>query len=597
MLILMGFPALSGQLAAQSGMADPPAPMPREQEVTVMRGGQSVILLSAIGRSADNAKYLIRSQPTGGRLSDLATIRPGIAALVYTHGGGGQQYDEFTYAAQAPDSPVSAPARIRIRIDDPLPVFSFPSQVDFGDVLIGHGTVLEVALKNLGGGTIKGTATADAGWSIEGSPDYLLSQGIPVRLKLRFDPDEKRAYLGSLSFSHDKTQTIRLSGKGWEPLEVHPLSIEFQPCENGETDPAEIRFKNHSKDVSVLTIDADPGVKTPQLLQVAPSSEASMQVLALPSSPEGVAGNIRISHEKGEFSIPFRVFPSPGNVGFSPGKGLDFGELQTGQTALRKLSLTNTGGLKINLVIELPPLFFVNGPSTISLLPGESREVEIGLEPIEPNHIQATGTLRGSTQILPLPLTAKVSQSKSDSSSQSPNIQAVSPTISLQTEIGDEIVLPGPAFQELQLLEQTKKSLSIGWMDPTERAVASRLEERVIRIDPEGHVKIDWSPLATVRPSGTGEGKYQANLRRLSPGTRLFFRIVTLGANDQILAVSGPFSISTKSSMPGPHGSFGWVLVAVLIIAILGISFFGHKRRRDLLNEDLRNLRKLEEEK
>ena len=204
---------------AREGLTEPPPPMPQVVSVQVFRGESVRIPLQARGRAAMEARFLIRHSPTLGKLGEVRPYRPGIALVEYTHRGGtADQTDGFTYAAQSPASPVSAPAQVTIRIVDRPAELQHPEEIDFGSVLVGETVRQYLFLQNVGGVPLR--------TEIEVEPEWVLPKGKVVEIPARgsiewpveFSPQQDQAYTGVVRFSHNDRAVIRLKGEGQEPL-------------------------------------------------------------------------------------------------------------------------------------------------------------------------------------------------------------------------------------------------------------------------------------------------------------------------------------------------------------------------------------------
>ncbi len=111
--------ALLAVAAAQADPKDPPIvppPMAQPQSLSIFRGRSIDVPLRAQGRAPGQLKFLIRSLPAKGRLSEIRLTGPKSAEITYFHDDTSEETDSFTFAVQAFDSPVSAAAPITITI-------------------------------------------------------------------------------------------------------------------------------------------------------------------------------------------------------------------------------------------------------------------------------------------------------------------------------------------------------------------------------------------------------------------------------------------------------------------------------------------------
>ena len=114
-----------------------PPPMAQPQTLSIFRGENIEVPLSAQGRAPSQLKFLIRSLPSKGRLGEIRVTGPKSAEVSYFHDETSEGSDSFTFAVQAIDSPVSAAAPITISICEEPPTLSVVKSVDFGTMEVG----------------------------------------------------------------------------------------------------------------------------------------------------------------------------------------------------------------------------------------------------------------------------------------------------------------------------------------------------------------------------------------------------------------------------------------------------------------------------
>lgn len=106
-----------------------------------------------------------------------------------------------------------------------------PERLDFGPAWIGHPASLDLVLSNGSRATVRLELTSDAPFSVEPAA-LALSGGQTTRVRVRFDPQEERAYEGELRLSDGRS--LPLTGEGRTPPEC-PAS---GPCRTVTFDPA-----------------------------------------------------------------------------------------------------------------------------------------------------------------------------------------------------------------------------------------------------------------------------------------------------------------------------------------------------------------------
>lgn len=183
----------------------------------VVQGGTVTVVLRARGHSGEMVDFLLRTPPEHGTLDGAPhQLTLSSASVTYTpRPGDDAQEDSFTYAVQTRSSPVSAEARVVVRIQEPPPALAFsPAELDFGTVKAGESTRAEVTLTNQGGGEATGRLDPPAPWVVEGPTSYRLLRGASQTFTLVFKPFDEHAYTDALHLRYETGGGVRLVGTG-----------------------------------------------------------------------------------------------------------------------------------------------------------------------------------------------------------------------------------------------------------------------------------------------------------------------------------------------------------------------------------------------
>ena len=108
----------------------------------------------------------------------------------------------------------------------PQPVLSItPASLDFGTVTIGSSKDLPFTVKNTGAGTLTGTATAVAPFSIISGGSFSLGTAASQAVQVRFRPTATGFFAGNVSFTGNGGSTSRLVRGNGAPTPSADLSI------------------------------------------------------------------------------------------------------------------------------------------------------------------------------------------------------------------------------------------------------------------------------------------------------------------------------------------------------------------------------------
>ncbi len=105
-----------------------------------------------------------------------------------------------------------------------VPVISVtPSSLDLGNVGVGSSADLTFTVKNTGGGTLSGSASASAPFSIVGSSSYSLAFNENKTITVRFSPTSLATFLANVTFTAGGGATRQVSGVGARAFSDDPL--------------------------------------------------------------------------------------------------------------------------------------------------------------------------------------------------------------------------------------------------------------------------------------------------------------------------------------------------------------------------------------
>jgi len=585
-------------LQANPDAVGPPPPLPQPVKARVFQGEEATIVLVAQGREAGSAKFLIRSRPQYGVLSEIRPVGPGRAAVVYRHFGKGEATsDAFTYAVQAPDSPVSASVRVELQIAERPPVFSGPKSVEFGEAILGQAVAREISLQNLGGGILQGKASADSPWEIVGSADYEIPEKESRSLVVEFRPEKENSYQGVIRFSHDPKAIVLLEGAVRSPLAFHPYRLDLH--QKSAAEPGFLQVTNQTEEDLLLLLKSDPGILVPEMVEIAAGESEVLKVRVEKGHTTGAEGVLRLQYAFGSEDVAFRVFPAPAKISMNPEKEMDFGVLLPGREKVLPLRISNTGGIPLDLQLGADAPAFLPDGYQLALAPGQTREISVGLNARRPGQIQSVLTLRGAQGKSSILLSGQVdSVGKGETSSR---LQVTELTAGQLQEDGCQIpegtlIFRGTSFDQIRLTARTETSVQFEWDPPSPSPAGYRVEQRVVRNDPAGAPLIAWLPVTNVEVHPARKGPVQAIIFALQPGTRLVVRIISLDASGTPIGASGNFPVSSLAPQPASPGIPMWPLF-ILLLSLLGWGAWRwiHWQQEKQRKVDLLRVRELEQ--
>ncbi|MBI4529856.1 MAG: SBBP repeat-containing protein, partial [Deltaproteobacteria bacterium] len=205
---------------ASSKSADDPD---RVNNVAIHNPGQQTFTLSV--QKAGNGSGTVISAPPGIECGSLCSAsfascggvtlmaKPAVGSTFQGWSGGGCSGAEncTLYTINA-DTIVTA--TFNLIPTDPI-ISATPSSHDFGSVAVGTTADGEFTVQNIGVGTLSGTATGSAPFSIVSGSSYSLGPGESQIVKVRFSPASAAAFNKSIVFTGSGGATISVSGVGF----------------------------------------------------------------------------------------------------------------------------------------------------------------------------------------------------------------------------------------------------------------------------------------------------------------------------------------------------------------------------------------------
>ena len=122
-----------------------------------------------------------------------------------------------------------------------------PTSLSFGPVSVGSTDDLTVTVRNTGVGTLTGSASTSAPFSVVGTASYSLAANQTATITVRFSPTASGAASRSLTLTGGGGASVSLSGTGetdLPALAVTPASLSFGSVSVGSTDDLTVTVRN-----------------------------------------------------------------------------------------------------------------------------------------------------------------------------------------------------------------------------------------------------------------------------------------------------------------------------------------------------------------
>jgi len=545
-----------------------PPPLAEAAVVEVERGGEVEIPLRASGRVPGRPRFLIRRDPVHGSLGEIRIVDKNTAVVTYRHSGArGTSHDDFRFAVQAVDSPVSAPAEITISIKEPPPKIRGPASVDFGSVGVGGSRVREIHFVNEGGSATTMRVEVGAPWALVSQDVLDLPAGETRVVGVEFRPERAGTFGGTLRLSGDPPLLVALWGEGAALFGIEPEG-ELVAVDSARAFPA-LRVKNLTdRDLEIgFSVPAHVEEIPPMVLPAGAAGEVRFEISGGWKGP--VEGGAVIGAEGSEVRVPLRAGGAPARLVLDGAASVDLGEVHAGERVVFETRVGNSGGSPAMLDADVPADFVViPAPETIVLPPDGSRTFTVALESTRPGAIEETvafhepggsrialavrATIGGGAPPPPAPPGAVPTR----------NLILPEPPDGIPgVAQGGGVWMPPGGFQ---LLAQSPGSVVIGWRE--EEPVPARYLFEWRSLEYAGDdlpPKILWHPMPEVRFQRKSDG-VSATIMRLPPDSSWFVRFVPVGPKGARLTPSGTLRIE---SPPLPRAPWKTILLVTVLCA------------------------------
>jgi len=544
----------------------PPA-QPEPVTMKVFIGESVEVPLTGLSRSGGQLIFLIRRQPTAGKLSEITPTSRNTATVTYTHDAhAGAGVDRFRYAVRAPNGGFSTPADVTLNVVPRPPVFVAPSRVDFPAVAVGRSAQQTIEIRNDGGSRITGKLALPAPWSlVKSDGSYSLGPGEAQSLTIAFTPTEDRSVAETGLFSHADVE-LGLSGRGYNPIEIVPRALRLEGDGRAEVRTGGFVLRNVSDEDRELRIVAPPQVIVQDTVSVPAKSETQVAMHTRAGFLGSVDDKLVAAGGGVRVEVPLRVMAAPPRLVLHP-ETIDFGKITAGRSGRMTLTLRNIGGSPAQLRAKLPEgVTLEPDPSYEALPAGEERKFTVAYARPAATKLDDELTFDTGAAPVSIPLHATVTEAIGSAA---------------EAAAGDTAnAAPPPPTSDLPPVEQigftqTKTRVEISWKRTTSEIVRYALFMREITFNAKGDPAFKYTALPRVKPRIVRD-EVHATLEGLRPGEHVTLLVVGYDAQGLPTVPSEPFVVFTKPNEPF---RIPWFWIGALALAGFTVVLVRERRR------------------
>jgi len=561
-------------------------PQPVELNLKIHREGQTEIPLRIYGKAGEPLKYLIRTPPLHGKLSEPQQKEREISSVIYDPPLDlNITTDKFTYAVQG-GAGVSAPVEVTITILDQPAQLQIKDTIDFSTIRVGATTSRLLEISNQGGMIASGDVIVDAPWKLEGKGAYKLRNGDVAVFKVIFAPDMGGKFDGVARYTSDPEHSTTLRGVAEAAIAAIPEQWVLTQSPGEAIRSGTFALTNQLDEARTLQLKTDPHLKVPAEVTIAAHATVSIPVEASADNVQAMEAEIHLMAKDFSISVPVRV-PALEAVLRTTTPDVEFGRIDAGKKASARFAVENIGGANGYVSWEISPPFQLTEKGTM-LEPGVKKEFPIEIDGKTSGKFRTWLKFKAGTQTFDIPVEAEiagalqkappasvgsvalpVASSAPPSNSNGPQDSAESaPTKApyVQPDWAPDVTLP----QGVHVEHITPTSAEIVWPANLGMSTQFRIEMRQLQLDHDGNLQVTWVTPKDIPIQARGSNNV-AVLTGLASGEPWTVRVSTLQPNgdpgNRLFTIE--FITPSKSSWFAKVGKPS--LIQLLVVALIGL--------------------------
>lgn len=346
-------------------------PVPVTGRVEALKGHEIQFEIRAEAKTPGaTVEFLIRTFPSAGKIVSLVSKpyeRNKAIVTYYADPASSATADAFAFAVRYRGGRYSAEMRYDIDLVDLKTEIQAPSEVDFGEVMIGSEAVCDITIRNLGNGSMERQVFLAAPWHLLDPADGKLNlgpRGARV-LKVAFRPELTGETSYFLSLSRSKEGTTKLFGKGADPFQLVEEALELAIDGESGTRQGEIELLNPGTKAVMLEARASSRLQNSlnESYFLAPGKTTRVPVSLAATDTAPFDGTVQFFLSNG-YSKSVRVFAPvvPARIEVKVANAIsseviNFGKIEAGRSTERGVIITNRGGVAVPLEFHIPEPF------------------------------------------------------------------------------------------------------------------------------------------------------------------------------------------------------------------------------------------------
>ncbi|MCB1209574.1 MAG: fibronectin type III domain-containing protein [Verrucomicrobiales bacterium] len=358
------------------------SPEVKSGQVNFVMGRTVDIPLQAATATVSGLRFLIREQPKFGTLSEirLSTENPSVGIVTYTHNGGPDLADSFSYACKVGEGSYSAPGVVTLMGQRPEPKLEVTKQPFFGKVLPGTEMIAKFEVTNKGIGPFVGEIAWQAPW--KGPPRIELKVGQTQEFAVAVTPTVPGILTWEtyLQPGADSSR-LRLWIQCEQSFVVAPSRARMSYDEETGGRKVKVQISNSTPAPIHLTLDKPSRLKGPAELELEGTRMQEVEFTLAPDDVAAFRGEVLVNGVSMNQRVTVEADPEPAQIQLANAaqKTLDFGKTEMGASTERKLAVRNVGGVIAAIKLQALPPLSVPAGGAYNVEPGATLEIPVML--------------------------------------------------------------------------------------------------------------------------------------------------------------------------------------------------------------------------
>ena len=329
---------------------------------------------------------------------------PTTSSTLYSTAFTVSQSETVTAMASASGYSQSAPASAVFTITVAPPAISVTptTTVAFGSVAVGSSASQNFTVQNTGGGTLTGTASVAAPFSIASGGSYSLTAGASQTVTVKFSPTVAQSYSQSVTFTGGAgaSRTVTGTGTAAPAISVSPTTtVAFGSVAVGSSSTQNFTVQNTGGGTltGTASVAAPFSIASGGSYSLAAGATQTVTVKFSPTVAQSYSQSVTFTGGAGASRTVTGTGTAASAISVSPTTTVAFGSVAVGSSSTQNFTVQNTGGGTLTGTASVAAPFSIASGGSFSLTAGASQTVTVKFSPTVAQSYSQSVTFTGGT--------------------------------------------------------------------------------------------------------------------------------------------------------------------------------------------------------